>query len=152
MTTEDDELRIDPCKMFPEAVKRVEILERLKRSWPSVVGMAIARYSCPCVLGVEGLTVEAVNDQTRNSLANMKGNILRGLSRLGYEAGKNFTVRINPRESREKLTVKKPARVRVIENEESVRQYMRGAPDTLPEDINYALSHLKMYLEGRIIP
>ena len=149
MTTEDDELRIDPRKMFPEAVKRVEILERLKRSWPSVVGMAVARYSCPCVLGVEGLTVEAVNDQTRNRLANMKGNILRCLSRLGYEAGENFTVRINPRESREKLTVKKPVRVRVIENEESVRQYMRGAPDTLPEDINYALSHLMMYLDGR---
>lgn len=153
MTTEDDELRIDPCKMFPEAVKRVEILERLKRSWPSVVGMAIARYSCPCVLGVEGLTVEAVNDQTRNSLANMKGNILRCLSRLGYEAGKNFTVRINERESKKRLSEKKPVKkVKVIENEEKVRQYMRGAPDTLPDDINFALSHLMMYLEGRIIP
>ena len=150
MTTEDDELRIDLRKMFPDAVKRVEILERLKRSWPSVVGMLNARYSWPCVLGVDGLTVEAVNDQARTQLAKMKGNIMRGLSRLGYDAGENFTVKINARESKQKLSAKKPVKkVKVIEDTEKTRQYMSGAPDTLPEDINYALSHLRAYLEGR---
>lgn len=150
MITEDDKLRIDPRKLFPEAVKRVKILEDLKRSWPSIVGIENARYSWPCVLGVDGLTVEAVNDQTRNNLAKMKGTILRGLSSLGYEAGENFTVKINERESKKKLPAKKPVKkVKVIESEKKVRQYMSGAPDTLPEDINYALSHLRMYLEGR---
>ena len=56
-------------------------------------------------------------------------------------------------ESKKKCSEKKPVKkVIVIESEEKVRQYMSGAPDTLPEDINYALSHLKMYLDGRIIP
>ncbi len=150
MITEDDKLRIDPRKLFPEAVKRVKILEDLKRSWPSIVGIENARYSWPCVLGIDGLTVEAVNDQTRNNLAKMKGTILRGLSSLGYEAGENFTVKINERESKKKLPAKKPVKkVKVIESEKKVRQYMSDAPDTLPEDINYALSHLRMYLEGR---
>ena len=151
MKTEDDRVILDVRKLFPQAVRRAEILERLKRSWPSVVGMPVARYSCPCVLGVDVLTVEAVNDQARNRLANMRGNILRGLSRLGYEAGENFTVRINERESEKKLEAKKPVRVKVIESEEKLRQYMNGAPDTLPDDINFAVSHLKMHLEGRIV-
>ena len=151
MITEYEKLSIDPRKLFPEAVKRVKILEDLKRSWVSVVGIENARYSWPCVLGVDVLTVEAVNDQAKNRLANMRGNILRGLSRLGYEAGENFTVRINERESEKKLEAKKPVRVKVIESEEKLRQYMNGAPDTLPDDINFAVSHLKMHLEGRIV-
>lgn len=151
MTTEDDGMRIDMRKLFPEAVKRVEILERLKRSWPSVVGVINARYTRPCVLGVDCLTVEAANDFAKSNLANMKGNIQRGLLRLGYDAGENFTVKINARESQKKLTVKKPAGVKVIESNEKLRQYMSNAPDTLPEDINYALSHLMMYLDGRSI-
>ena len=151
MQTEDDRIILDVRKLFPQAVRRAEILERLKRSWPSVVGIAIARYSCPCVLGADGLTVEAVNDQAKNRLANMRGNIIRGLSRLGYEAGKNFTVKINERESKKKVAVKKPAqKVKVIDDPEKLRQYMSYAPDTLPEDINFAVSHLKMYLEGRV--
>ena len=149
MKTEDGKVILDVRKLFPQAVRRAEILERLKRSWPSVVGMPVARYSWPCVLGVDVLTVEAVNEQARNRLANMRGNILRGLTRLGYEAGENFTVRINERESKKKLLAKKPACVKVIESEERLRQYMSGAPDTLPEDINFALSHLKMHLDGR---
>ncbi len=151
MQTENDRIILDVRKLFPQAVRRAEILERLKRSWPSVVGIAIARYSCPCVLGVDGLTVEAVNEQARNRLANMRGNIIRGLSRLGYEAGENFTVKINERESKRKLPVKKPVKkVKVIDDPEKLRQYMSYAPDTLPEDINFAVSHLKMYLEGRV--
>ena len=149
MTTEDDELRIDPRKLFPEAAKRYEILERLKRSWASVVGTVNARYTWPCVLGVNELTVEAVNDFAKRNLANMKGNIQRGLKRLGYDSGENFTLRINIRERQKNLSSKKPARVKVIESEEKLRQYMSGAPRTLPYDINFALSHLKMYLDGR---
>ena len=146
--TEDDEIKIDPLKLFPEAARRVEILEKLKRLWPSIVGMALARYSCPCTLGVNELIIEIVNDQAKNRLANMKGNIMRGLARLKYDAGKNFTVRINVKESHETLP-EKSKRVKVTESEEKLRQYMSNAPDTLPEDINYALSHLRAYLEGR---
>ena len=34
-------------------------------------------------------------------------------------------------------------------NEERVAQYMSGAPESLPEDINRAVSHLRDYLEDR---
>lgn len=146
--TEDDELRIDLRKLFPEAAKRVEILERLKRSWPAVVCAMNARYSEPVALGVDYLTVSATNDNAIKNIANMKGTILRGLKRLGYDAGENFTVRINARESHENLT-EKSKRVKVNESEEKLRQYMSNSPDTLPEDINFALSHLMMYIDGR---
>lgn len=96
--TENDGLRIDMRAMFPEAVRRVEILERLKSSWASVVRFpAVWKYSRPVVLGVNYLIVETWNDNAKNNLANMKGNILRGLSRLGYESDGDFTVRINAR-------------------------------------------------------
>lgn len=149
MTNEDGRITIDMRRMFPEAVRRVEILERLKRSWPSIVGTVNARYSWPCVLGANGLTVEAVNEQAKSRVLKMKGNILRAFTLWGYNAGQNFTLNINARESQKKITVKKPVAAKSSVSEEKVRQYMSGAPETLPEDINYALSHLKAYLEGR---
>ena len=152
LMNEDDGIIIDVRKWFPEAVRRAEILERLKRSWDSVVRFpAVSRYSEPVVLGVNYLIVEAWNDQAKSRLSNMTGNIIRTLSSWGYNAGENFTLRVNERKSQKKITPKKPSRINVIENEEPTRQYMKGAPDTLPEDINYALSHLKMYLDGRKI-
>ena len=148
MMTEDDELRIDLRKLFPEAAKRVEILEKLKDYWHVIVRQNNARYSEPVALGVDYLTVWATNDNAIKNIANMKGTILRGLKRLGYDAGENFTVRINARESHENLT-EKSKRVKVNESEEKLRQYMSNSPDTLPEDINFALSHLMMYIDGR---
>ena len=146
---EDGRITIDMRRMFPEAVRRVEVLERLRRSWPSIVGTVNARYSWPCVLGANGLTVEAVNEQAKSRVLKMKGNILRAFTLWGYDTGKNFTLSINAQKPQKKLTVKSPATTKFSVSEEKVRQYMSGAPDTLPEDINYALSHLKAYLEGR---
>ena len=76
---------------------------------------------------------------------------------LCFKGKGNRSVEINVRgrqyrDKAKKLAVKKPVK-RVIPkievSEEKVRQYMQGAPDTLPEDINYALAHLRAYLEAR---
>ena len=149
MTNEDDVLNIDPQNLFPEAARRVEILERLKSLWPAIVNPANARYSCPVALGVNFLAVSAVNEKAKSNIANMKGNIQRGLKRLGYDTGENFALKINVRESQKNLHDGKSKAVKVIESEEKLRQYMSSAPDTLPGDINSALSHLMMYLDGR---
>ena len=148
--TEEDGLRIDLRRMFPEAVRRAEILERLKNSWPMIVNApAVSRYSKPVVLGVNYLTVETCNDLAKNNLLKMKGNILRVLARLGYEPDGDFALRIDARVHDKRTVRNKPVRREIIADEGRVRQYMTGAPDTLPEDINYSLSHLKAYLELR---
>ena len=91
---EDEGLNIDISRLFPEAVKRVEILERLKRFWPSVVGMRLSRWSTPVILGVNELTVEASNSQAVNMLSKMNGNVKRALSSMGYETDGNFSLKI----------------------------------------------------------
>ena len=105
---EDDGMRIDLRGLFPEAVKRVEILGELGRMWPSVVGVA-ARWSRPSVLGVNGLTVETNNAQARGMLSKMTGNIERALGRLGYEAD-DFAVKIVDNVRRERRTEKRLCR------------------------------------------
>ena len=153
--TEDGKLMIDLRRMFPEAVKRVEILERLKRSWRLVVKRPILmRRSRPVVLGVNELTIEVVDDETRNTLSNMKGNIIRALEALGYEAAGEFSVKfvdglkfVDGARHDNKRQPKKPA-LKAAADEARIAQYMEGAPETLPEDINRALSHLMAYLEA----
>ncbi|MBQ3446989.1 MAG: DUF721 domain-containing protein [Synergistaceae bacterium] len=147
--TEDEGFSFDLRRMFPEAVRRAEILERLKSSWLSVVRKpAIARDSRPVVLGADSLTVEARGEMARSQLTNMKGNITRFLERMGYEAGENFAVRVvDSVRTRRKVSRKKHAPV--VVDDGTVREYMSGAPDSLPEDINRAVSHLRAYLEGR---
>ena len=34
-------------------------------------------------------------------------------------------------------------------DEEKVNEYMKNAPETLPEDINFAISHLKVFLDAK---
>lgn len=147
--TEDDGLRIDLRRMFPEAVRRNDILEKLKRSWNVLVKKPVlARNSRPVVLGVNFLTVEARNDLVKKDILFMKGNILRFLAGLGYESSGDFSVRIVEYFRAKRNDARKTVRRRIIADEERVRQYMADAPETLPDDINYALSHLRAYLEA----
>lgn len=90
---EDKSIYIDAARMFPEAAKRVRILEELTRFWPSVVGGNISRYSRPCVLGVNELVVSVNNDYALQKLMNMKGTILRKLSRFEYKPEGDFVLK-----------------------------------------------------------
>ena len=146
---EDEGIKIDVSKLFPEAARRVEILAKLRENWPSVV-RNLARWSTPDVLGVNELTVKVDirGRQAKDRLKSMKGNVVRALSKLGYEAGEDFSLKIVDDEGSPKTFVdKKSVRKKREPDEEKVKRYMEGAPETLPEDINRALSHLMAYLE-----
>ena len=142
-------MNINPESMFPAAARRVKILEELQRSWGAVVGIPVARHSWPRVLGVNMIAVYADNDYAARMLPNMKGNILRALSSLwGYVPDGEFSVKVErsrPKEQRrnERVRVKR----KIVVDDEAVKEYMRDSPEGLPEDINYALSHLKAYLD-----
>ncbi len=149
--TEDDRLIISPAMWFPEAAKRVRVLEELKRSWASIVGIPNSRYSSPVVLGVNKIVVAAANKQVSNMLAKMKGNIMRALSsRLALNPDSKFEVNIYEyarwqRKTKYKLR-SKIKNVKV--DDEKVKEYMNNAPETLPEDINYSLSHLMAFIDA----
>ena len=150
MRNEDEGIVIDVSKVFPEAARRVEILAKLREIWPVVV-RNLSRWSWPDVLGVNELTirVNAQGQQAKDKLYKMKGNVVRALSNLGYKTGEDFSLKIVDYDALPKKTVdKKPVRKRREPDEEKVKRYMEGAPDSLPEDINHALSHLMAYLDG----
>lgn len=137
--------------LFPEAARRVEILEALKKSWAGVVRPAIARHSTPYNLGVNEISI-AIDDETiRGMLKGMKGNILRALLRFCYEPDGEFNLNItngvpkNIPAAPKKLPFKPDIEI----SDEEVKNLMKDAPETLPEDINYAISHLKIFLEKR---
>ncbi|MBQ3403577.1 MAG: DUF721 domain-containing protein [Synergistaceae bacterium] len=101
MTTEDEKLSIDLQAWFPEAARRVEILDDMSRSWPTIVGLNVARYSTPTVFGVNGLTVEFWDNQAGRELSNMKGNVVRALKlRYNYETGDDFTLKVIDRRNK----------------------------------------------------
>ena len=138
-------------KMFPEAAKIVKILGWLQYYWPEIVGRDVAAYSKPYKLGFEELcvSVDMGKPAAKNKLAKMKGNILRIMcKRFGYEKGEKFDliltdqvpVRVIP-------AAKKRLPQKIDVSEEKVQEYMEGAPETLPEDINQAISHLRAFLE-----
>ena len=147
--TENEGIVIDARKWFPEAARRVEILERLRNSWGMVVRMpAIARKSWPIILGVNELTVEVVDDTAGKMLSKMKGNIEGALRRLGYKADGDFAVKIVEINKPEpKIPKKKAVRRKIPVDDARVKKYMDSASDILPEDISQALSHLMAYLE-----
>ena len=83
----------DPYVMFPEAAKRVEILEDIKRKWPLIVGKDAAKYSMPYDLGVSGLWVQVDRKKkfARDTLTKSKKSIERRLARkCGYEPAGEF--------------------------------------------------------------
>ncbi len=94
MNDENEHINIDIERLFPEAARRVRVLEELKRSWPSVVRNAAAR-SMPSVLGVNAITVLVDSEHTANMIRKMKGNIMRALSsRYGCMTDKDFTLTV----------------------------------------------------------
>ncbi len=151
MTYDEEKITIDAEKMFPEAARRVKILEELKNSWPSVVGLRIARYSKPAILGVNELVVSALNSYAADSLSKMKGNILRALSvKWNYQPSGEFSLKIEfPKIQKYKASAKNIANHNIKVSDDKVNEYMSNAPETLPYDINYALSHLKAFFDQK---
>ena len=140
----------DVEKMFPEAARRVKILEELKRTWPNFVeNNAVARNSRPYNIGVNELWVCVTSPYARNSLMKSKGTIARRIAkRLGYDFGKDFVLTITDNISKPRIQDKpKIVHKEIVIDEEKIRQYMQNAPDTLPEDINYAISRLQVITE-----
>ncbi len=146
-------MNIDIAKMFPEAARRVEILEGLKRSWAGIVGIPLARCSCPCCLGVDELCISVRDSRAVNMLRKMKGNIERALaSRWEYNIGKDFALKMiagMPDQHRHKTKSTERKKKTVQIDDEAVRRYMENAPETLPDDINYSVSHLKAFLDKK---
>ena len=75
-------INLDPYRMFPQAARRVEVLEELKRSWRLFVGDKVARYSLPYNLGVDYLCVAVSNQMAQSMLAKNKGTIARRMAKL----------------------------------------------------------------------
>ena len=95
MSDEIEHIHLDFERMFPEAARRVRVLEELKRTWSSVVGIIAARHSWPSVLGVNAITVQADSDKAAENIRKSKGNIMRALSsRFGCMTDKDFTLTI----------------------------------------------------------
>ena len=95
MSDENERIHIDIEQLFPEAARRVRVLEDLKRKWPSVVGIPASRHSWPCVLGVNAITVSVDKEQTAALIRKSKGNIMRALSsRYNCMTDKDFTLTI----------------------------------------------------------
>ena len=151
MTDEDAKISLNLELLYPEAARRVQILEELRRSWPGVVGVERARHSMPYNLGVSAISVAVDDVRAVDMLKSVKGNILRALRlRFQYQPRGEFELNI---------TVGVPARRGEVQSshatnaadiqisEDELTERMSGAPETLPEDINRAITHLKIFLE-----
>ena len=152
MQDEDEKISFNFEKLFPQAARRVEILEALKSSWSSVAGDVLARHSMPYNLGVNEISIAVDSKNAEEMLRNMKGNILRAL-RLRFnfvfdgEFNLKITAKIPPKKIPENKKSNKIHASDIKISEEEVKNLMAGAPETLPKDINYAISHLKIFLE-----
>ncbi|MBQ7154613.1 MAG: DUF721 domain-containing protein [Synergistaceae bacterium] len=141
-------VELDPYKMFPEAARRVKILEELQRSWRYLVEAGVAHHSMPYNLGVDELCICVDHDMAEKSLNNSKATVIRRISRhLGCDLGADFKITVTKNIPQPKRKVIRPKRKSIPPDEEKVRQHMEGAPETLPEDINLAISHLWAFLE-----
>ena len=78
---EDEKFFYSAEYLFPEAARRVEILEGLKNSWQSLFPPMIARHSLPYNLGVNEISIAVDNKNTEEMLRNSRGNILRILKK-----------------------------------------------------------------------
>ena len=149
----DEKINLNIAGLFPEVVRRLKILDALRSSWPSIVGVA-AKHSIPYDLIVNDLYVAAENQHTAQMIQNMRGNITRALiTRYKYNEDSkiNLIVRLG-RPPVIKATIK-PApdnttKQAVIINDEQVNKYISECPEDLPDDAKFAISHLKAYLEN----
>lgn len=151
MLKEDKKIFIEAEHLFPEAARRVKILEALKNSWATLFKNGVGRHSYPYNLGINEIFIFVDNRNAENMIRKSRGNVLQALKRLDYELPKNFEL---------KFIYKIPAKIRESEakresfpevkiTEEELRIKMQGAPESLPEEINQAVSHLKIFLEKR---
>lgn len=147
----DEKIVLNVEKLFPEAARRVEILEGLQKTWAGVVGPVYSRCSFPYNLGINEISVAVFSHQAANMIKNMKGNILRALKiRYGYESVGDFVLKITqdvPREKQIAIPEQKKNIPKIEPNEERVKELMSEAPEDLPEDINYSISHLQALME-----
>ncbi len=138
-------------EMFPEAANIAKILGWLQYYWVDIVGRDVAAFSRPYKLGFEELCVYFSKPFAKTKLIRMKGTILRTMcKRFGYEKGEKFDLTLTEQLPVRITPVKPPMKrlqPKIEVNEERVRHYMEGAPETLPEDINHAISHLQAFLE-----
>ncbi|MBR1486011.1 MAG: DUF721 domain-containing protein [Synergistaceae bacterium] len=151
MLNEDEKFFYNADFLFPEAARRVKILEALKNSWASIFPPMIARHSFPYNLGINEISISVDNNNAAAMLKNSLGNILRALKRLDYEPQKNFELKITYGEP--KKILKNSPRPEIFPEvkitDEELKIKMQGAPETLPQEINRAISHLKIFLEKR---
>lgn len=145
-------MEIDLRHMFPEAYRRYEVLEGLKRYWSAIVGLDVARYSQPYNLGILELFVFVKSDKAKAKLLRMQGNITRQMiKRWGYKTVEGFSLNITESVPVRKVLMKRKEREklgsRVVVSEERVKELMKRGPESLPEDINYSLSHLQAFME-----
>ena len=142
----------DLDRIFPEGAERLKILEELQRTWSCFVeNNAVARNSYPYDLGKNELWICATNPYAKNSFMKSKGTIARRIAkRFGYDLGKDFVLTITDSIPKPKIPAKpKTVQTKIVVDEEKVRQYMQDAPDTLPDDINYAISYLQALAEQK---
>ena len=154
--TDDEEQKFsfNAERLFPEAARRVKILEELKESWGEYIhNPALARHSYPYNLGVNEISISVDDEQSKAMLIRMRGNISRILKRLDYTPRGELKLNITmgePFKVKEVEIDASPARPAKVEiTDEELNEAMKGAPEDLPEDINRAISHLKIFLEKR---
>lgn len=95
MSDGEERITINLAKLFPEAARRVEILEDLQKTWAKVVGAALVRHSLPYNLGINEISIKVDSPQVANMLKKMKGNVLRALNtRYGYESEGDFILKV----------------------------------------------------------
>ena len=92
---DNQKIIINVEQLFPEAARRVKILEDLRRSWAGVVGIALARNSCPEVLGVNEIQVSVKDQKAMSMMQKTKGKIESTLKkRYDYGISEDFEVKI----------------------------------------------------------
>ena len=151
MANEDKKFLFNAEVLFPEAARRVKILEALKNSWSSIFPQMIALHSWPYNLGINEIFILVDNKNTSEMLKKSRGNILRALKRLDYEPQKNFKLNITYKKKFEVIKVSKHKKnfSEIKITDEELKNKMQGAPASLPVEINEAISHLKIFLEKR---
>lgn len=147
---EDQKIFFSAERLFPAAARRAKILETLQRNWASVVGFAVAQHSRPCNLGPDELTIFSDSQHSSFILSKSKGNIQRVLRKFQLGNEEDFKLKVTyswpGRQARKIFYVPSPPKI-IRVDEALVKKSMLGAPATLPEEINYALSHLKIFLD-----
>ena len=84
---------------------------------------------------------------------NSKGSIARRIAKqFSYNFGDDFVMTLTDKVPQpDRQDNRKTVHAEIVVDEEKIRQYMQDAPETLPEDINYAISRLQVILEQRKI-